>query len=241
MLLQILYICSMDKDKYTKAWYKILDTVMSLPNVEVKRDDFLRDTLSPYCRNQQLQDSINGNPMDVVGIDTILAVARKRIRKHLIAATSTSFLAGIPGGALIAATIPADLLQFYYHALVLSQELAYIYGVQNFYDGKGTLNDDAKKILTVMMGVMAGLPIAYKGLAMMMKAEALHPLAQRIAKMLGADVLKHEGVKSAGKLLPVLGGAVSATLTYQLFKKQARRLNDHLRTGNQLLEDKSEK
>ena len=47
---------------------------------------------------------------------------------HYSKAAAVSFLAGIPGGLTLPATIPADLGQYYWHVVQLAQKLAYLYG-----------------------------------------------------------------------------------------------------------------
>lgn len=53
-------------------------------------------------------------------------MARKLVNKRTLFSTGASFVAGLPGGFAMAATIPADMLQVYGVALGLAQEISYL-------------------------------------------------------------------------------------------------------------------
>jgi hypothetical protein len=72
-------------------------------------------------------------PYTVVSEQVIDKLARQCIRKHTALATTTSTIVGLPGGLTMAAALPADLVQYFYHVFVLSQKLAYLYGYPDFY------------------------------------------------------------------------------------------------------------
>ena len=61
--------------------------------------------------------------------------------------SSISFSSGLPGGVAIAATIPADMAQFYGYSLKLAQEISYVYGYQNIWANQDELTEDAKNTL----------------------------------------------------------------------------------------------
>lgn len=48
-------------------------------------------------------------------------MAKRIINERTIVSTGASFVAGLPGGLAMAATIPADMLQFYGIALRMAQ------------------------------------------------------------------------------------------------------------------------
>jgi hypothetical protein len=60
-------------------------------------------------------------------------MASELIQKRTLQSTGVSFAAGLPGGFAMAATIPADTLQFLGVTLRLAQALAYIYGYKNMW------------------------------------------------------------------------------------------------------------
>ena len=183
----------MNMDKENIVWNKILATVLKMPGVKVDRVAFLRRELRPYCNQSRLQMLAAVRPYTVVSEQVIDKLARQCIRKHTTLATTTSAIVGLPGGLAMAATMPADLTQYFYHQVVLSQKLAYLYGYPDFFaaaevsdmaenpDNQET--DDSREasaspetaatdLLTIFMGVMMGAPVAEKGIAELSKAVA---------------------------------------------------------------------
>jgi uncharacterized protein (DUF697 family) len=69
----------------------------------------------------------------------------------------------------------------------------------------------------------------------------LHPIIKKIAAAIGIKVTKETFAKGVAKVVPVLGGAVSGTLTYASMKKMGDRLQNvlykSLNYSNQDLED----
>ncbi len=60
-------------------------------------------------------------------------LANAVFNKRTFASTGVSFAAGLPGGFAMAATIPADILQFYAIALRFAQEISYIFTANLIY------------------------------------------------------------------------------------------------------------
>ena len=50
----------------------------------------------------------------------------------------------------------------------------------------------------------------------------------KIAQWIGLNVTKENFAKGVGKVLPLVGAPVSATITYYTFRPMARRLKKHL-------------
>ena len=147
-------------DKENLVWNKILATVLKMPSVKVDRVGFLRKELRPYCNQSRLQMLGNVRPYTVVSEQVIDKLARQCIRNHTALATTTSAIVGLPGGLAMAATMPADLTQYFFHVFVLSQKLAYLYGYPDFCDENGELSEMANDLLTIFIGVMMGAPVA---------------------------------------------------------------------------------
>ena len=77
--------------------------------------------------------------MRKIGIkrEDIMLLSKKLILARTSQSSIASFVTGVPGGLAMAATIPADILQFFGMALKLAQELSYLYGAQDLWvDGK---------------------------------------------------------------------------------------------------------
>ena len=153
----------------------------------------------------------------------------------------------------MAATLPADLTQYFYHVFVLSQKLAYLYGYPDFCDDDGELNDVAIDLLTIFMGVMMGAPVAEKGLGELSKAvaenavtrlprvvltkTALVPIVAQLTKMIGTRFSKDSLTKSVGRFIPVAGGLFSGGLTLYTFRRGANRLRRQFSAQRRLFDD----
>ena len=102
---------------------------MALPMAKVDRASFLSSQLTSYCDNEVVRQAIESRPaLAGVSPEVIDKLADACIRGHVLKASGISFATGLPGGWAMAGTIPVDLAQFYWHALVLAQKLAYLYG-----------------------------------------------------------------------------------------------------------------
>ena len=214
-------------DKENLVWSKVLATVLKMPGVKVDRVGFLRKELRPYCNQSRLQMLGNVRPYTVVSEQVVDKLAKQCVRYHTTLATATSTVVGLPGGLDMAATMPADLVQYFYHVFVLSQKLAYLYGYPDFCEDDGELSDMATDLLTIFMGVMMGAPVAEKGIDELSKAvaesavtrmprmaltkTAIFPIAAQVAKMIGSRLLT--------------------------FRKGANRLRSQLRAQRHLFDD----
>ncbi len=248
-------------EKETMVWNKILSTVLKMPGVKVHRVDFLRSALKGYCVEQKLEMINSMRPYSLVADDEIDEAASAVINTHTMLATAGSTLAGLPGGLAMAATIPGDVTQYYFHVIVLAQKLAYLYGFPDFF-AKSEGNDDesdaelsevASDLLTIFVGSMMGVKVADQGIQEMSKGMAktvvarlprvaltkaiVCPIALQVAKMVGLKLSKEGLAKTLGKLLPIAGGIFSGTLTLFSFKPGARRLQKRLKAQKLYLKD----
>ena len=240
-------------EKENLVWSKILNTVLKMPGVKVDRIGFLRRELRPYCNQSRLQMIGSVRPYTVVSEQVIDKLARQCVRRHTALATATSTVAGLPGGLMMAATLPADLTQYFFHVFVLSQKLAYLYGYPDLCDDEGELSDVATDLLTIFMGVMMGAPVAEKGLGELSKAvaesavtrlprvaltkTALVPIVAQLTKVIGARLSKDSLTKGVGRFIPLAGGLFSGGLTLYTFRRGAHRLNRQLRAQRHLFDD----
>ncbi|MBR1395538.1 MAG: hypothetical protein IJ559_07775 [Prevotella sp.] len=240
-------------EKENLVWNKILNTVLKMPGVKVDRIGFLRRELRPYCNQSRLQMIGSVRPYTIVSEQIVDKLARQCVRRHTALATATSTVAGLPGGLAMAATLPADLTQYFFHIFVLSQKLAYLYGYPDLCDDEGELSDMATDLLTIFMGVVVGAPVAEKGLGELSKAvaesavtrlprvaltkTAIVPIAAQVAKIIGARLSKDSLAKGVGRFIPVAGGLFSGGLTLYTFRRGAHRLNRQLRAQRHLFDD----
>lgn len=234
-------------------WNKILASVLKMPGVKVHRVEFLMEALRPYCMEQKLAMLTSVRPYTIASDTDIDKAAATCINHHTVLATTASTIAGLPGGLAMAATIPSDLVQYYFHVFVLSQKLAYLYGFPDFCDEEGRLSDAASDLLTIFMGSMMGVHVADQGISEMAKGvakstvgrlprvaitkAAVYPVASQVAKMIGVKLTKDSFARSVGKFLPIAGGLFSGGITLFTFKSGTRRLQKRLKAQKTHFDD----
>lgn len=223
------------------TWDGVMDVALRMPGVKVDRNTYLEKAFSPYGDVSELN---NKRPVDVFDIEIVSKTATDAIKAQTRTVTSISTLAGIPGGLAMAATIPADLAQYYYHVLVIAQKLCYIYGWPDLQDENGEIGEGARSILTIFVGVMLGAQAANKAVGEIAKRFAgqvarrlpqqaltkgfIYPIVKQVAKWIGVKMTKDIFAKSVSKAVPIIGGGVSGVITYATFKPMAKRLQKEL-------------
>ena len=224
------------------SWDKVMNTALSMPMVKVDRTAFLVKEFSMYDNADQLRDK---RPIDLFDAEAIERAARGVINSHLTTATVTSTAAGIPGGLAMAATMPADIAQYYWHVLVVAQKLGYLYGWPDLLDDKGQITEGTRNVLTLFVGVMFGAQAANKLVGEIAKRVSLqaakrlpqqaltktvyYPVVKQVAKWIGVKMTKDTFGRGVGKAIPILGGVLSGAITAFSFKPMAEKLQKHLR------------
>ncbi len=231
---------SQNKDtKSISLWNKVLSTSVNLPLVKVDRDEFLTKELSKFCTPMEVITALNDTPLKVLSKKEIDKLANQCISYHLTMVCGTSALMGLPGGWWMAGTIPTDITQFYGHILALMQKLIYLYGWPALTNVNNQLDDESLNIMTLFVGVMMGNKLAVevltkvvtqvsKNASVKISETVLAQYAVKIAQWIGINMTKEGFAKGVGKVLPLVGAPISATITYYTFRPMARRLKKHL-------------
>ena len=225
-------------------WDKVMTSALNLSGMTIDRKTFLKGVLSMYCNANNLDEAIE-SPTKFVDMRILDKIADACISNHCKIASATSFAAGLPGGWAMLATIPADIAQYYGHVLALAQKFAYIYGIPSLTDEYGKLNESARDILTVFVGVMMGSEMANKVVGKVCKDLAIqaakripqmgltktayYPVIKEICKWVGVRMTTKTFGQGVGKLIPVIGGLISAGITATSFSASAKRLKKSLR------------
>ncbi len=229
------------------VWNSVLRTALALPGVKVDRQAFLRRALSKHVSEKVLQSAIDTSPAKAgVSKNTIRRIATASIKWHRAGVSTLSFASGLPGGWWIAGTVPADLTQFFWHVLVILQKLAYLYGWPELFseDSELELDDETLLILTVFVGVMLGAESAAKVLGDIAERAAaqvlkrlpretltkwgLYRLAREVAKRSGIKLTEDSFGRYLSRIVPILGGIISGTVTWISFSLMPSRLAAHL-------------
>ena len=233
-------------DDRSGYWYQVLKMSMAIPGVKVDRESFLRSQLKAHCDEYQVQEAVDTRPA-VAGVPPAIVdkLADSCISWNRLKTSSVSFVAGMPGGWAMAGTIPADLGQFYGHAVRLAQELAYLYGWPDLFSEEGEFDEETMHRVTLLIGAMMGSGLARRGLADIAKRfadEVTHRLprraltqygffnmAKQVARWIGIRLTKKTFASAVAKIVPLVGGAISSSISFVAMTKMAGRLKNHLR------------
>lgn|SRR5574344_195316 len=236
--------------KQVDTWNQLMSVAVSMPGVKVNREKFLKKALKPYCNAEKLGIALNGMPVNVISQQRIDKIATSKINWHTAKVTGTSFATGFGGFT----TIPADIVQYYWHVLVLSQKLTYLYGFPDLCDQDGNMPKDSQDLLAVFIAIMMGATIAGKGLHKMIESIArrtakrlpemavaetiYYPIVKQAIKWIGKKMAKNNVTKSVGKSIPLFGSVISGALTFTTFRIGASRLRNELKRETMLLQQK---
>jgi hypothetical protein len=227
------------------VWNSVIRTALALPGVKVDRKAFLRSALSKHVTKKVLQSAIDTSPAKAgVSKNTIRRIATANIKWHRAGVSALSFASGLPGGWWIAGTVPVDLTQFFWHVLVVLQKLAYLYGWPQLFSEDSELDDETLLILTVFVGVMLGAESAAKVLGDIAERAAaqilerlpretltrwgLYRLPRKLAERIGIKLTEDSFTRYLSRIVPILGGIISCTVTWISFSLMTSRLAAHL-------------
>lgn len=134
----------------------IITNAVKIPGVKVNRSKFLAEA---FARDDiDLQTIIDMGPVSAgISQERIEKAATKLIFVRTSQSSVASFVAGIPGGFAMAATIPADVAQFFGMALRLAQELSYLYGASDLWTEDQLDDERVRNQLILYCGVMFGV------------------------------------------------------------------------------------
>ena len=225
-----------------------LAKVVRVPGVRVNREEFLRQELRKlHLSDDVIARAIDLNPLHAgVSLTAIDRLAEEAISYETNKSAAISFVAGIPGGFAMLGTIPADLMQYYAHALRIMQKLAYLYGWGELLPDGRDADDDTLGVLAVFFGVMLGVGGAAQSLTGFARVAAKtayqnhatkralmsitwYPVVKHSLRLIGINITKSTAAKGFSKIVPVIGGFVSSGLTFMALQSQSALLKEHLR------------
>jgi len=136
----------------------VINESLKLPFVKVNRKEFLIKLFGDEVTD--INRLIEEGPEPFFSKEQLDRKANSRINSITVKSSAVSFATGLPGGVAIAATIPADIAQFYAYSLKLAQEISYIYGYEDIWDADGQIEESAKNMLILYLGIMLGVTSA---------------------------------------------------------------------------------
>lgn len=225
----------------------VLILAVRTPGVHVTRESFLRKELFKNYPEEVIEDAIARTPaLAGISSDEIDRIADEVIKFERNCVSGISAALGMPGGAAMAATIPADVVQYYGYTLRAIQKLLYLYGFPEIdSDGEGIcLDSETINRIVICLGVMngvAGANNAIKGLAKALAKGvekkllnaaltkgAFYPFLKSTLKWFGVKLTKEIFAKSVKNAIPVVGGVIGGGITFFSFKPCCLRLKNAL-------------
>lgn len=220
----------------------VINESLKLPFIKVDRSDFLTKTFSNKI--DDMPKLLREGPQAFFSKEELDRIANNVIKSNVLQSSSISFASGLPGGIAIAATIPADMAQFYGYSLKLAQEISYVYGYQNIWANQGELTEDAKNTLILYLGIMFGVSSAGSTIRILSNKLAIQALKQlpnktltkhlyftilkKVLAIFGTRLTKATFAKGVSKVIPVVGGVLSGSMNYLALKPMANKLKDEL-------------
>lgn len=225
----------------------VIILAVKTPGVHISRDKFLRKELFKNYPPEVVDDAVARTPA-LAGIpaEEISKIADEVINFERVCVSGISTALGMPGGAAMAATIPADLAQYYGYTLRAIQKLLYLYGFPEIDSDEEGVSLDSETVnrIIICLGVMngvAGANNAIKGLAKALAKGvekkllntaltkgAFYPFLKSAMKWFGVKLTKEVLAKTVKSAIPVAGGIIGGGLTFVSFKPCCMRLKNAL-------------
>lgn len=217
----------------------IIENAIKMPGVKVNRNEFLMKMFER--ENIDIHILLDEGPISAgISQERLSKLAQKLISARTTESAGISFLAGIPGGLAMAATIPADTIQFFGMTLRLAQELTYLYGGEDLWKNGNVDSDLVRTQLVLYCGVMFGVSGASSGVRVLssqlakqaakkipqqaLTKTAWYPILKQICKVIGVRMTKDIAAKGISKVIPVVGGIVSGGLTFATMRPMGQNL-----------------
>lgn len=220
---------------------------LRVPGIRINRSEFLQRELFKKYPQDIIDDAIAYNPAHAqIPSESIDKIADEVIKFERNCVSGISVALGAPGGVAMAATIPADIAQYYGYMLRATQKLLYLYGFPEIDTAEKGQKFDSEtlNILTICLGVMYGAAGANNALKAVAKAFAtgvekklikaaltkgtIYPIVKSVAAWFGKRMTKEIFAGFFKKAIPVVGGVIGGGITFFTFKPCCDKLKDSL-------------
>lgn len=220
---------------------------LRVPGIRINRNEFLQRELFKKYPQNIIDDAIAYNPAHAqIPSEDIDKIADEVIKFERNCVSGISVALGAPGGVAMAATIPADIAQYYGYMLRATQKLLYLYGFPEIDTAEKGQKFDSEtlNILTICLGVMYGAAGANNALKAVAKAlaagvekklikaaltkGAIYPIVKSVASWFGKRMTKEIFAGFFKKAIPVAGGLIGGGITFIAFKPCCDKLKDSL-------------
>lgn len=210
---------------------------LRIPGIRIDRTQFLQKEFHTKLPQEIIDDAITHNPLHAkIPSELIDKIADEVIKYERNCVSGISTALGMPGGFAMAATIPADIAQYYGYMLRATQKLMYLYGFPaiDLEEKDQTFDSETMNTLILCLGVMYGTAGANNALKAMAKALAtgvekqllkkaltkgtIYPIVRNVAKWFGVKMTKQVFAGFFKKAIPVVGGVIGGGITFATFK-----------------------
>lgn len=230
-----------DQNQMYEVLIQTITAASQMPFVKVNREEFLR---KEFSGDKYIEKIIKDGPQSVFTSQALRKRAQKVITNSTNKTSIASFVTGIPSNPVTAfASGGADVIQYFGFTLNLSQQIAYLFGEDDLFNGDyDKLPEEARIRIIAYLGIMFGASgssalianiskTAGKNIGKKVTQKALtktswYPLVKKIGSTLGVKITKQSVGKSITKIVPLIGGVVSGGLTYVTFKPMGNKLAD---------------
>lgn len=215
----------------------IILMAFKVPGVSINRDAFLRKELFTKYSSDVVEEVVQTSPMKS-GIlsEDIDKIATSIIQNERLKVSGISTALGAPGGIAMAATIPADIAQYYGCLLRVVQKLLYLYGFPQieYKEDSQSFDTETMNQIILCLGIMFGVANAKNGLLALAKAlgtgverqlikkaltkGTVYPIVKSVSKWFGVKMTKEVFAGFFKHSIPIVGGVVGGSLTYATFK-----------------------
>ena len=156
-----------------------------------------------------IEKAVSSTPLRAgIPQELINGIADEVIQYERVCVSGISAALGMPGGVAMAATIPADIAQYYGYMLRATQKLMYLYGFPQIdVEENGQVFDsETMNLLILCMGVMYGVVGANNALKAVAKAlgtgvekqllrraltkGTIYPIVKNVSKWFGVRMTK---------------------------------------------------
>jgi uncharacterized protein (DUF697 family) len=179
--------------------------------------------------------------------DLLSKYAKKFIAKERIKLAGLAFGTGLPGGPVsITGGTLLDIEEYIRRIFILAQRIGHTFGVipipfvnsipdsiEDYFD---SVHEEILKAVLLgfgTAGISMGISQVSKFLAekeakefiqRKISEKAIAELSKNVAKVLGKEISKESISRTAGRIIPVVGGAINATFAYFALKKIGNNL-----------------
>ena len=141
-----------------------------------------------------------------------------------------------------------DITSYFAHIFRVVQELAYLYGFQQFDLNEDNIDSETMGFLMVFLGVMFGVQgsastlnkladtvakhVAKKLAQTALTKGTIYPIVKQIATKIGIHMTKQVFADTVASAIPIVGSVASGGLTWVMFKPCCKKLQKNLMTYN---------